>query len=282
MAGLFDRLDKEPTKTRQDEITGKAHSFHSLPKEFQVWHNTQYIMEKKVKMDKSSIPLALLNNYMWKVMGDATFYAILTAMNIVVAVIKIKLAPTFLGFLVSLLIFSPWLIYTAFHFSFYAKIRAQVVGAVTTQSAWYISTMFYQTFAAVSLALVIAFMFVFSILESIAELLKALVRVLEHKVMGTPGITSSVKEAMIWMHNFIADMVNGPDDLFGKILFNTYSATMIFTGITALTIFLFERAKYNERKEDVESEIIQEKYDSGYPIERALYTLHKWRKDNGQ
>ncbi len=277
---LFDDEDKKSTKQRQDEITGHQHTFHSLPKEFQVWHNTQYVMEKKINIDQSTVPQALLNNYMWKVIGDASLYGIATAINIIAVVIKIKFSPTFLGFIFSLFLLAPWLLYTAYHFSFYAKIRAQVVGPVTAQSAWYISTIFYQTFGAVAGSLVVAFMFVFSILESIADLLRRLLAVAEHKILVSPEVNDMFKSFLISTHNFIADMVNGPDDWFGQLMFNTYSATILFTGITAATIFLFERSEYKKRKAEVESEIIQEQFDSGYPIEKALYVLHKWRREN--
>ena len=53
---FLDNLDDNGGQSiRQDEINGQQHSFHSFPKEFQAWHNTQYMLEKKATIDESTI-----------------------------------------------------------------------------------------------------------------------------------------------------------------------------------------------------------------------------------
>jgi hypothetical protein len=278
--GFFDDMEKKGTQARPSEITGKQHGFHSYPKEFQAWHNTQYVLEKKVTMDRSTIPTGLLNSYMWKVVGDGSGFGFLTALNIVVAVIILKYNPTIIGFLLASLVFMPWLLYTAYHFVFYAKIRAQIVGPVTEECARYIVNMFYESFGAVTVALIIAFVFMFSFLESIGELTSTIYHVSEGHVLIAKAVTEPIRHSLALITNFIADMTEGPDYLLGQILFNTYFSTALFTGITAYTVVMFEKREYAKRRAEVDAEIMHETFNSGYPIEKALFVLHKWRKEN--
>jgi len=277
---LFEGMDQKATSVRQEDITGDQHTFHSLPKEFQAWHNTQYMLEKKVDIDESTVPEALLNAYMWKTVYDASKFAIPTVIGIIFSVIKLKLSPNIWGLIVSLSIYIPWLLYLAYHFIFYAKIKAQVVGPVTKKCAKFTADMFYTTFFAILSSLIVAFVFTMSILEDLALLLHNLIMSIDSSG-SSDLVMSKLKHYMIVVYNGMIDLLSPPDTLFAKILANTYFSTALFFIMTLATVFLFERQVYNERKRQVEEEIEKEELSKGYPIDTALIQIHKWREEHG-
>lgn len=263
---------------RQDEISGKQHSFHSLPKEFQAWHNTQYMMEKKIDIDESTVPESLLNGYMWKTISDASKYGIWTFIFIAAFVIKLKFNPTIFGLFTTLLFYAPILGYIVYHFVFYAKIRAQVVGVVTANCAKYTVFTFYHTYAAIVVSLLIAFLFTFSILEDIATLFYNLAASLPSE---SKGVDSYLRSAFVWIYNFFVDILTGPEDIVGKLLFNTYFATLLLATITGVAIFFFEEEVYKERRKLVEEELASEELAKGYPADAAMKRIKTWRDENG-
>jgi len=262
---------------RQDEINGKQHSFHSFPKEFQAWHNTQYMLEKKAPIDESTIPESALNGMMWQAIGDATKFGLTSFIAILFAVLKLKLAPNLYGLAISLLIFLPWLAYSVYHFVFYAKIRAQVVGPVTTNGFSYTSKIFYETYFSIIISMCIAVLFIFGILDDIALLLRDAIVGLEPNNVWD----GYFKTVLTHMYNFSVDLLSPPQDILGKILFNTYFEIFFFLGSLIGLTYIFEKKTYEKRREIVDKEIINEKNLTGYPIENALRKLHGWRKENG-
>lgn len=260
---------------RQDEINGKQHSFHSFPKEFQAWHNTQYMLEKKVPIDESTIPESLLNGYMWQAIGDASKFGITTFFTILFSVIKLKLAPNLFGLFISLLVFFPWLIYSVYHLVFYAKIRAQVVGPVTINGFKYTSRIYYETYFSIIVSMCVALLFILSILDDIVLVLRDSIVGLNPKDI----IDGYLKTGLTYVYNFCVDLLNPPPTLMGKILFNTYFSTALFLGITIALSYFFEKNVYEKRKVIVEQEIINEQNIKGYPIENAIRKITKWRAE---
>jgi len=270
---FLESVDNKATSVRQEDITGDQHTFHSLPKEFQAWHNTQYMVEKKIDIDESTVPDSLLNAYMWKTIYDASKFAIPTVIGIIFGVIKLKLSPNIWGLIVGLFFYIPWLLYLAYHFIFYAKIKAQVVGPVTEKCAKYTADMFYSTFFSILGSLVIAFVITMSIL------MHNLILAMDSK---TDSISQSIRHYMIKVYNTMVDLMTPPEgDLFAQLLFNTYFSTALYTILTVATILLFERQVFHERKKSVEEEIEKEELGRGYPIDSALLLINKWRQENG-
>ena len=262
---------------KQDEINGQQHTFHSYPKEFQAWHNTQFMLEKKAPIDISTISESALNGMMWQAISDGTKFGLTSFIAIAFAIIKLKLAPNLFGLTISFLVFFPWLIYSVYHFVFYAKIRAQVVGPVTKSAFEYTARIFYETYFSIVISMTIALLFIFGILDDIALLLRDTIVGLE------PGnvFDGYLKSALTSIYNFSVDLLTGPEDLLGMFLFNTYFLVFLFLGMMLGLTYLFEKRMFEKREEIVEIELVNEKNLTGYPIENALRKLHAWRKENG-
>ena len=276
---ILDNLDGHDggQNIRQDEINGKQHKFHSFPKEFQAWHNTQYMLEKKATIDESTISESALNGMMWQAIGDGVKFGITSFIAIAFAIIKLKISPNTAGLIVSLIVFIPWVTYSVYHFVFYSKIRAQVVGPLSGNGFKYTAKTFYETYFGIIISLCIALIFVFSILGDIVLLLRDSIVGLSPK-----GILDGyLKVVLTGMHNFFVELLTPPKDLYGSFLFNTYSSTFIFLGSLIGATYLFENLSYTRRRVIVDKEIIQEKNLTGYPIDNALTKLHDWRSKNG-
>jgi len=273
---IFDNMDNGSSQDiRQDEINGEQHSFHSLPKEFQGWHNTQYMLEKKVPIDESTIPESQLNGYMWQAIGDASKFGMTSVTLIVFSVIKLKLAPNIYGLIISLLIFMPWALYSMYHVVFYAKIRAQVVGPVTINGYKYTSKIYFDTYYSIIGSMTIAFLFLMSIIEDILVVIQDMLSNMDPESMNS----SYFKESLVGIYNFFMDLILPPNDLFGQILFNTYFSTGLFVTLMIGMSVAFERYIYNNRKEVVEQELVNESDQTGYPIDVAKRKMEKWRSE---
>lgn len=283
MADLFedDNGSKKGQSMKASEITGERFLFHSLPKEFQDWHTTYFILEQRGELDSNVVSKAVLNGYMWQTIADATFYAIITSLALIASIIKLKLSPDLFGFFITLFLYLPWLFYTIYHFSFYAYIRAQVVGPVTEAGKQNTSITFYTTFIAIVSSVVLAFLVFLSFLKDIAELLATIVVKTNQDYHITETINFSGSEYIVSIHNFIVDLLNGPEDLLGSLLFNEWFSAFILVGLTFSTIYFFERELFTNHKSKMEIEIKKSKTASGYPIESALDCLWTWRKENG-
>lgn len=278
---IFNKEDKKGQSMKATDITGERFYFHSLPKEFQDLHTNDYILEQRGELDPNKTSKAVLNGYMWQTIGDASSFGIITALAIIAGVVKLKLSPDIWGLLLTLGIFIPWVIYVMYHFTFYAFIRAQIVGQVTGIIADKTTFTFYRMFILIIISLNIAFLVFCSFLEDIAILFANLAKHGSEMNSGINFLGFSSQEFFILIHNFIADFINGPEDLFGKILANEWLMTIVLSALLFIPVYLFEKNKYNSRLEEVTVELKRVKTTSGYPIESALDCLWNWRKENG-
>lgn len=275
---IFDDNEKKGQSMKASEITGDRFLFHSLPKEFQDWHTTYFILEQRGELDVNIVSKAVLNGYMWKVIGDGAVFGITTALALVAFIIHAKMDPTLFGFFIAIFLYTPWLAYTIYHFKFYALIRAQDVGAVTREAIKTTSIMFYQTFFAIVLSVIVAFIATLTFLDSIVELLATVATNLSN---AQDSSSIYVKDTCVFIHNLLGSFLQKPDGIFNQIMFNEWFSGILGLGITAGSIYLFETSTYKEHKSKMDIEIKKAKTASGYPIESALDCLWKWRKDNG-
>lgn len=269
---MFDSGDKGQT-VKSNEITGERFPFHSLPKEFQDWHNVYYILEKQSPLDKNSVSKAIYNGYMWKTIMDGTLYATLMVITIIGFAIKVKIEFNILWLLVSLLISAISLSWIAYHFIFYAMIRSQVVGDVTRSSAKYTTFTFYNTFFGITVAMVVMFLFCIYFLQSILPLFFELVANVYYKYPETYGIMQNVKDALIFIHNILSDMISTNGSLFNNIYFITIVATIV----SFFVIFIVERKVYTKRKKEIDFEVEKTKQEQGYAIETAQRIMKQFR-----
>jgi cbb3-type cytochrome oxidase subunit 3 len=272
---FLDFDDNKSAKVRQEEITGDQHIFHSLPKELQVVHNGHYMMEKKTHIDLSTVPLATLNAYMWKVIWDATKYGIPSAILIIGSIVKLKLSPNGWGLFLSLAFIIPWALWIGYHFMFYAIIKAQVVGEATKRMAQYTADVFYSTYLSIVFSLVVAFVYIMWILEDIIMWIREKIIHLE----SSGGFMSDkIVLYLKKLHNVLVDLIVPPEGTFNSFLFNTYTSTILLTIIFFGIVFLLERFFYKNRKQEVEEEMRLEELDKGYAFEKAMKVLEEQSK----
>ena len=274
MDDIFSGEDKGQT-VKSNEITGDRFPFHSLPKEFQDWHNVYYILEKQSPLDRNAVSKAIYNGYMWKTIMDGSAYGIAMVTTIIAFSIKVKIEFTLLWFLISLLISAISLSWIAYHFIFYAMIRSQVVGEVTKQSAGCTTYTFYNTFFGVTTSVIIAFIFGVYIFHSMLPLFYELIVNLYYKYPETIGFMQNVKEVLVFIHNVISRMISTDGNIFNNIYVIIIAATAFSYGV----IFLTERFVYTRRKEEIEFEVEKTKQEQGYAIETAQRLMKKWRAE---
>ncbi|HIP33420.1 MAG TPA: hypothetical protein EYG89_01510 [Bacteroidia bacterium] len=212
---------------------------------------------------------------MWQAIGDASKFGMTSVTLIVFSVIKLKLAPNIYGLIISLLIFMPWALYSMYHVVFYAKIRAQVVGPVTINGYKYTSKIYFDTYYSIIGSMTIAFLFLMSIIEDILVVIQDMLSNMDPESMNS----SYFKESLVGIYNFFMDLILPPNDLFGQILFNTYFSTGLFVTLMIGMSVAFERYIYNNRKEVVEQELVNESDQTGYPIDVAKRKMEKWRSE---
>lgn len=280
---LADLLEgkKDGQSMKATEITGDRFLFHSLPKEFQDWHTTYFILEQRGELDGNTVSKAVFNGYMWKTFADASLFGFVTGMAIIFAILKMKSSPNLLGFGISMILYLPWLLYTIYHFTFYAYIRAQVVGPLTYNGYKNISLVFYQTFTAIVIALVLAGMVSISFLDSINDLIGALINTGNGSGVDIFGYNLQIKGWLLSTHGTITELLKGPDNFSGMVFFNEWIMGVMFLFLTFGTIFVYERDVYAKHKVKMDLEVKKAKASSGYPIESALETLWEWRKKYG-
>lgn len=285
MADMFDEIMEGKSKDGQSmkatEITGERFLFHSLPKEFQDWHTTYFILEQRGDLDSNIVSKAVLNGYMWKTFADASLYGFVTGLALIAAIVKLKFSPTIWGFLISLLIYLPWLIYTIYHFSFYAYIRAQVVGPVTESGMKNTSLTFYSTFSAIVASMLLAGVVSISFLDSIHELIGALIHASKGDGINIFGYVFHIKGSLAAMHGTITELLTPRDTILGYLLGNEWIVGIMFGGLTFSTIYFFEKDRFEKHKVKMDLEVRKTKASSGYPIESALECLWEWRKKHG-
>lgn len=285
MSDMFQEImegkNKDGQSMKASEITGQRFLFHSLPKEFQDWHTTYFILEQRGELDSNIVSKAVFNGYMWKTIADASFYGFITGVALIAAILKLTFSPTLWGFIISLLIYLPCLFYVMYHFSFYAYIRAQVVGSVTEAGMKNTTLTFYSTFGAIVASILLAGVVSISFLDSIHELFGALINASKGDGITIFGNTYHIKNHVASAHATITTLLAPKTTILGKILGNEWITGIIFGGLTFGSIYFFEKEKYEKHKAKMDIEVKKSKASSGYPIESALDCLWEWRKKHG-
>jgi len=269
------QADQGKQQIKSNEITGDRYPIHSLPKEFQDWHNNYYIMEKQGDIDKNVVSTANLNGYMWLALGDGSKYGMAIFFITISAIIKIKLLGSF--FLV-LFLYMPILIYICYHFIFYAMIRAQIVGIVTKASANVTTFTFYTTFFGIYFSLMCVFVFILAISKDLSMFLFMTIKGINDNIDPSDSIMLFVENKLIFIHNILVEVsaINGV-----SLMDNTYFITLLFFLLSVLSVYIFESRSYKSRKLDIEKEIAKTKLEQGFPIETAQSLMTDWRKRNG-
>lgn len=273
MDDMFDNNDKGQT-VKSNEITGDRFPFHSLPKEFQDWHNVYYVLEKQSPLDRNSVSKAIYNGYMWKTIMDASLYGMLMVTTILGFSIKFKVEFNILWFLISLFFAAISLSWIAYHFIFYAMIRSQVVGEVTEQSAKYTTYTFYTTFFGIATTLVIMFLFSIYFLQSLLPLFFELIANIYYKHPESYGFMQNIKEVLIFIHNLLAKLISSSGSYFDNIYFITIMAMLT----SYLVIYIVETTIYKKRKLEIDFEVEKTKQAQGYAVETSQRVMKQWRK----
>lgn len=281
MSDIFEDMQYESDKgqkVKSNEITGDRFQFHSLPKEFQDWHNNYYIIEKNGNIDVNSISKAILNGYMWETISDGSIYAISMFFIILSAALKLALTFSVPSVIITLLLFIPLLIYVAYHFKFYANIRAQIIGPVTQASANVTSFTFYSTFGAVLSSLVIAALFMIYFAQSILQgLFSVIIQFNLSNGQDMGKVDATIMDFLIWFHNIIVDLIynNGP------WYSNPYFLIVFFSLLSVITIVFFEVKEYQLHRDTIVNSVEEFENEAGYPIEVAKKIMDRWREENG-
>lgn len=283
MADMFQDMavdqEKKGQTVKSNEITGERFQFHSLPKEYQDWHNNYYIIEKQGPIDNNAVSKAILNGYSWKTIADGSFYGILATVSTIAAIIKWKISGGFLGVLITIAFFLPVMFYVAFHFPYYAMIRAQIIGPVTAKSAQASTFTFYITFFGVYLSLIVVFIFFVVIAQDLLLLLFLIIKSLDAGIVA--GTANSIVvwtyNALIWFHNFVVEFISGN----GSILESIYTVTFVFVGFSLILIYYIEKKYYEAHVIDIKRDVKKTRDGQLYPIESAQAAMKIWRKENG-
>ena len=276
-----------PTKKqeiRQSDIDGRHFLFHSLPKEFFNLFSNYYILEKKKAIDSAVISSAQLNGYMWMSVFDATKYALILFIPILIVLIKLAFIKSVVVWVIDMLVLTGILLFVGWHFEYYAKMRAKQIDAVTHNLFDHTGKVFYQTFFALLVSLSIgAFVVAFSF-DSLLELFQNILLY----VKNNGGYSHSYFEKRLFYsgvktYNFLISVkeMKEHQSLILSILANPY-IFLVYINIYSIGFLIFlERYFYKKEEKLKILEIEREKMDNGYPIEYVLKKIHKWRKEYG-
>jgi hypothetical protein len=268
--------DDDGQKIKTNEITGKRYQFHSLPKEFQDWHNLYYILEKQGEVDRNIVAEANLNAYFWMSLFDATKYALFLSGFAIFAILKWVVTNSILGLIFALLTFTPILIFVGYHFIFYMLIKAQVVGPVTKKLAKNTADTFLNVFFAVYFSILIGFVFVFYFLDSLMPLFFHFIANL-YKYVYIHDYFNSIQgiilKYLIEFHNGLVYLINTKN-----LLKNIYLYSLIIFLISILIIGYIAAKAYYKHRKNILMEVKREQLKQGYPIEIAQSIITEWRK----
>jgi len=283
MSDLFEDIaednKKENVQMKSGEITGDQHLFHSLPKEFQTWHTTYYILEKEGDLDANAISKAQLNAYLWKTVFNATGYALVSFFLIMHVVFVERFFHNTLITILDLSVFIGAAIYIAYQFYFFGIIRAQIIGHLTEVMAKNTSFAYYQTYFGTLFALIIMVLFTLSVNENILELIFRMLVATEINYAGVekPFIVEYFFTFGIYFHNIIVTLVYNYDSWYDNI----YVMIIGLTTLLSLIIFFIERMGYNKTREEIIYEISKDRLNKKFPIEKSQMVITSWRKKHG-
>lgn len=283
MSDLFEDIandsdHKQNVQMKSGEITGDQHLFHSLPKEFQQWHSVHYILEKEGDLDTNTIAKAQLNAYSWKIIFNATGYALSAFFLIISTVLIEKLVNNSIFTMLDMIFFFVSAIYIAYQFEFFGMIRAQVIGQLTERSSKATSILYYNTFFSTLIALLLTFIFLLIFSESILELIFTII--VDTNLQYGQDMPKTVEffyNFGINFHNSIVTILfnNGP------IYNNVFILTLGLTLFLFFSIFMVERKAFNRTRQEIIHNVSDHTLESGYPIEKSQKVITTWRSKHG-
>ena len=271
--------EKENVQMKSGEITGDQHLFHSLPKEFQTWHTTYYILEKEGDLDSNAIAKAQLNAYLWKIILNATKYAIFSFFLIMHVVFVERIFNNPLITALDLTLFMTAAIYIGYQFYFFGIIRAQVIGHLTETMSKFTSIKYYQTYFSTLIALIIMVLFTLSFSADLLKLIFHLIVITSMEYSGEkmPFFTEVFFTFGIYLHNLIVLLIYQSD----SILNNVYVMITGLTAILILIIIIIERIGFKGSRKEIIFEMARDILNKKYPIEKAQMVITAWRKKHG-
>jgi len=269
---------KENVQMKTGEITGDQHLFHSLPKEFQQWHATNYLIEKEGQVDTNLVTKSLLNAYSWKTLLNASGYAISTFILIVATLCSEKFFESVPITILHSFLFLSLAIYIAYQFYFFGIIRAQIIGPLTEKTANVTSFLYYQTYFATFLSLIIMLLFIFLFGEDILELIFTILATVKYSSGGHMDmVTSFFFNFGVQFHNLFAKILYNESSYF----YNIYFLTILYTVIIVILIYIIEKMGYNNQRHEIIESMSDFKLNSGYPIEKSQMVIKTWREKHG-
>jgi len=280
MDSMFgDDKRKQNVQMKTGEITGQLHMFHSLPKEFQTWHTTYYLLEKDGNLNSNSVSKGQLNAYMWKIVMNATNYAMWSFLLILHVIFVERFFDNIFITIIDLGIFLGAALYIAYQFYFFGIIAGQKVGTMTAEMVEQTSYVYYRTYGGVLVALIFMLLFFASFGESIAALLFELIATVELSYTGQtmPLEIEALFSMGIGVHNFIIAALYTE----GSTWSDFYTLTFLLTGVLAILIVLIERMGFRTTRRQVLDDIRQDRLNRLFPIERAQQIATEWRRDHG-
>ena len=277
---IFEDSDKENVQLRSDEINGKQHIFHSLPKEFLTWHTLHYLNDKEGNIDPNSTPESMINANMWKALFNGSIYGFSFFIFSFIFIYFFRDTSNIFLEILYICLFLSVLFFQAVQYSWYAKIRAQGIGESSILHGKSIYNGFYSTSILTYLSLVIGFLFIYFFGQDILTLIFKLL-VTWQEIVTVNNLKPDTIDLLIWsfgvdIHNLLASNIY-------KDLGIQKSIPVLFgiiTGVYLLTIYMFEFIAYKTHRKKIINSIREFLFSSGYPIEKAQKTIQEWRKNN--
>jgi len=283
MSDLFEEAvgdnSKENVQMKSGEITGDQHLFHSLPKEFQVWHTTYYILEKEGDLDRNTIPKSQLNAYLWKILLNSTFYAFVTFLIIMHVVVVERMSNSIFITGIDLLLFFGASLYIAYQFYFFGVISAQVIGPITEEAHKNTSKAYINTYISTLFALIIMVLFTLSVNETLLELLFRIIYILHLKYQDSsmPYLTELLFNTLIYIHNFIVVAVYNYNNFFT----NVYVMIILLTLFQLGLIYIVFNLAFRSTRKEIIYEVSKDKLNKKFPIEKSQMVITAWRNKHG-
>lgn len=268
--------DNRDQAIKTNVITGNRFILHSLPKEFQDWHNVYFIMEKESNIDTKSVSEAILNGYMWKAIFDGAEYGIAAFFAVMWTAVKVKLTyGSPFSFMLSFLVFLSIFTYIAYHNVFYAMIRAQIIGEVTKKSAIATAGHYASSFWGVFFSLVVAFCFTLYTLYTFLPLFAYLIYKYDASFnTGDDTIFVWFEKFLIVLHNGIVQLGVSGNGIFN----NTYILMAVFAFIGSSIVYGVDQFFYKKYRREIEKEVVKTNRKYLYPIQVAQKIMGEWKK----
>ena len=266
-------IESEPVKAKQTEIDGTHYTFHSLPKEFQVWLNTHFILEKRGNMDRSTVPTSLLNAYMWLAIQDGTskgFWLFQAAAIPAITIPLLNAVP--IHFILALMISAGVVTYIAYHYVFYARLSAQVAGPVTQKAVAYTAGRFTSsltgTFSVLTLITLPLFLFMENVLSAMSPYLAG--------AHPQGAVANWFFNKAVKYYNALVDVVSAqPETPIAHFLSSPVLLFIFFAILALVPPFIVRNVTYKRVRRDLLAEWEIEKMANLRPFARAKLILDR-------